>query len=317
MTRRILTGCILFASLMTKAFAQPAQVPATPDSVSIDAPALADAIIEEAKRYLGRPYLWGGNGPERFDCTGFTKYVYAKFGYRLGRTVPAQALDGRPVEGGFENLQKGDILIFGARLNRRAQGHAAIFIERDSTGNNFTFIHAARRGVIITELKEPYYTERFLGAVRILPDFPPPIPEDTLAFQLQLPENAIVPPDTLRLGVADRRIVLFEDGTWATVSEDGTLHAAENDNPIYLYADGRWRSVPKSIVKIPSLQKEAATVPSAPAQTNTGAQYHTVRSGDSLSKIASRYHTTVKALCRLNGISQNTVLQIGKKLRVK
>ena len=316
MTRRILAGCILFASLMTKSFAQPVQV-SVPDSVSIEAPALADAIIEEAKRYLGRPYLWGGNGPDRFDCTGFTKYVYAKFGFRLGRTVPAQALDGRPVEGGFEQLQKGDILIFGARLNRRAQGHAAIFIERDSTGNNFTFIHACNRGIMVSELKEPYYAERFLGAVRILPDFPPPVQEDTTSFQLELPENAILPPDTLRLNVGDRRIILFEDGTWATVSEDGTLQSAGNDNPIYLYADGRWRSVPKSTLTIPSLQKEAATVPTASAPSTSSAQYHVVRNGDSLSKIAARYNTSVKALCRLNGISQNSVLQIGKKLRVR
>ena len=45
-------------------------------------------------------------------------------------------------------------------------------------------------------------------------------------------------------------------------------------------------------------------------------RYHTVRSGDTLSGIAKKYHTTVKALCRLNGIKETTVLQIGKKLRV-
>lgn len=317
MTRKILAGCLLVASLVTKSFAQPAVTPAPADSVTLDAPALADAIVEEAKRYLGRPYLWGGNGPERFDCTGFTKYVFAKFGYRLGRTVPSQAREGRPVEGGIEQLQKGDILIFGARLNRRAQGHAAIFIERDSTGNNFTFIHAAKRGVIITELRETYYSERFLGAVRYLPDFPLPEPEDTVSFQLELPGNTVLPPDTLRLATGDRRIVLFEDGTWATVSEDGALHAAEEDNPIYLYSDGRWRSIPRSTVKIPVLVKEPAAVPPASTPSEGSAQYHTVRSGDTLSKIASRYHTSVKALCRLNGISQTTVLQIGKKLRVR
>jgi murein DD-endopeptidase MepM/ murein hydrolase activator NlpD len=47
------------------------------------------------------------------------------------------------------------------------------------------------------------------------------------------------------------------------------------------------------------------------------ATYHTVRSGDTLGHIAIRYGTSVDRLCRINNISRNTVLQIGKKIRVK
>ena len=46
-------------------------------------------------------------------------------------------------------------------------------------------------------------------------------------------------------------------------------------------------------------------------------KYHTVRKGDTLSKIAAQYHTSVKTICRLNGIKQTTTLQIGRKLRVR
>lgn len=49
----------------------------------------------------------------------------------------------------------------------------------------------------------------------------------------------------------------------------------------------------------------------------TGAVYHKVKSGDTLGKIAKKYHTTVKAICRLNGIKETKVLQIGQRLRVK
>ena len=48
-----------------------------------------------------------------------------------------------------------------------------------------------------------------------------------------------------------------------------------------------------------------------------GAQYYTVKSGDTLGRIASRNGTTVNKLCQLNGISTKTTLQIGRKLRVK
>jgi len=46
-------------------------------------------------------------------------------------------------------------------------------------------------------------------------------------------------------------------------------------------------------------------------------KYHTVRSGDTLSRIAAKYHTSVRTLCRLNGINETTTLRIGRKLRVK
>ena len=45
--------------------------------------------------------------------------------------------------------------------------------------------------------------------------------------------------------------------------------------------------------------------------------YYTVRKGDNLGKIAKKYHTTVSKLCKLNHISERTILQIGRKLRVK
>ena len=46
-------------------------------------------------------------------------------------------------------------------------------------------------------------------------------------------------------------------------------------------------------------------------------KYYTVRSGDTLGKIAQKNHTTIKALCRLNGIKETTTLQIGRRLRVR
>lgn len=49
----------------------------------------------------------------------------------------------------------------------------------------------------------------------------------------------------------------------------------------------------------------------------TAAQYYTVKKGDTLGKIAQKHHTTVNALCRLNGIKSNKILRIGQRLRVR
>jgi murein DD-endopeptidase MepM/ murein hydrolase activator NlpD len=52
-------------------------------------------------------------------------------------------------------------------------------------------------------------------------------------------------------------------------------------------------------------------------KADKNATYHIVRSGDNLSRIAKRYHTSVNKLCYLNGINQNSILRIGQKVRVK
>lgn len=50
---------------------------------------------------------------------------------------------------------------------------------------------------------------------------------------------------------------------------------------------------------------------------DTSPKYHTIRRGDTLGALAKRHHTTVNRLCKLNGISPNTTLRIGRRLRVK
>lgn len=164
------------------------------DSVVMDARVTAEQIEREARRHLGKRYRYGSNGPETFDCTGLTRYVYAKAGYQLSRSARDQAHDGRPVKSAFSGLQKGDILIFGSRRDKRVPGHAGIFLDADSTGTNFRFIHACRRGVIVSEFRESYYVDRLLGVRRILPDFPSSGPErgDTL-----VPPAGLLPLDAL------------------------------------------------------------------------------------------------------------------------
>lgn len=48
------------------------------------------AVLREAARHAGKPYAWGGNGPGAFDCSGYTRYVFAKVGVNLPRTAAQQ-----------------------------------------------------------------------------------------------------------------------------------------------------------------------------------------------------------------------------------
>ena len=294
---------------------------------------LADRIIEEARRHLGKPYRHAGNGPKVFDCTGFTKYVFDKFGYKLGRTVPAQAKDGREVLGNLSDLQKGDILIFGSRPNTRRMGHAGIFIGMDSTGTNFSFIHAAVKGGIqVNNLQETYYKQRFLGARRILPDFLPEVIDSSAIASLSEALDKVVRPDTLSLSPADRRVILFADGTWAVVDSLGGLSVPASNERLVLAEGGSWRAVTPSTVRIPVLkestaeEKKSSSSSSSSSSTKTtappppadgSAVYHTIVSGDTLSGLARKYGTSVQTLCNLNGMTVKSTLRVGKKIRVK
>ena len=67
---------------------------------------------------------------------------------------------------------------------------------------------------------------------------------------------------------------------------------------------------------------QASSSSSQPKTTSSSSsggspQYYTIRKGDTLGKIAARYHTSVSKLCKLNKIKETTILQIGRKLRVR
>ena len=256
---------------------------------------VADAIIKEAGRHLGKPYVYGGNGPQSFDCTGFTCYVFKKFGYTLSRTSADQAHDGREIRGGIEKYQKGDIIVFGGRNAKKTPGHVGIFIAADSLNKSFTFIHACNSGVTISHIDEPYYAQRFIGVRRILPDFPPEEKARRSRFSLSelLNGRTGAARDSVLNAVRERPLVLFPDGSWAFVGEDGKYIEPDGARDFILNADGTWRS------------EEATT-----------AEYYTVRGGDTFQKIARKFGISVDSLLEMNGLNKRSVLRLGDRLRV-
>ena len=80
----------------------------------------AENIERTARKFIGRPYLWGGNSPKGFDCSGFTKTVFYLNGIDLMRDSSQQARQGVevPLDGDLSQLKKGDLLFFGRRPRR-------------------------------------------------------------------------------------------------------------------------------------------------------------------------------------------------------
>lgn len=120
-------------------------------------------IVAYARTFLGCAYVYGGNGPKSFDCSGLTKYVYNHFGYSINRTATQQLKNGVAVS--KENLQPGDLVFFnseGTGVDRAT--HVGIYI------GNGEFLHASnkRLGVTITSLSDPYRLRTYTTARRIL-----------------------------------------------------------------------------------------------------------------------------------------------------
>ena len=121
---------------------------------------LGQQVVDYAKQYLGTPYVYGGNGPSSFDCSGYTSYVYRHFGYTLNRTASGQLSNGTSVS--KSELQPGDLVFF--RYNTsKAASHVGIYI------GGGQFIHASTNTytVKIDTLTSGHYANVYVGARRL------------------------------------------------------------------------------------------------------------------------------------------------------
>ncbi len=125
------------------------------------ASSVGQEIVDYAMQYLGCSYVWGGNGPNSFDCSGLTKYVYGHFDYTLNRTASAQLSNGTSVS--FSELQPGDLVFFNNRKVSTPVSHVGIYI------GGGQFIHASTNSycVEISNLTG-HYLNTYVYARRIL-----------------------------------------------------------------------------------------------------------------------------------------------------
>jgi cell wall-associated NlpC family hydrolase len=139
--------------------APPPAAPAVPASPlrTISDESVARGVIEEAYRYVGTPYVYGGNSEAGIDCSGLVRNCFAAKGMPLPRRASEQARIGQPVP--LTELQPGDRLYFSVGHDN---DHTGIYL-----GNGY-FIHAARsRGkVSVDHLSTPLFGNNLTGARR-------------------------------------------------------------------------------------------------------------------------------------------------------
>ncbi len=131
------------------------------DAVTSANSGLGQQAVDFAMQYLGCPYVYGGNGPSCFDCSGFTSYIYRHFGYTLNRTASGQLSNGQSVS--KSELRPGDLVFF--RYNTsKAASHVGIYI------GGGQFIHASTNTytVRIDNLTYGHYCNVYVGGRRIM-----------------------------------------------------------------------------------------------------------------------------------------------------
>lgn len=125
---------------------------------------LTAKIEGDAKKLLGKKYVWGATGPRTYDCSGFTQKIYRDAGINIPRVSRDQAKVGQYVS--FNNLKKGDLVFFDTHKKRTGKvTHVGIYL---SDGN---FIHAssgAKKIVIFNFNDKSFYKKRFLWARRVV-----------------------------------------------------------------------------------------------------------------------------------------------------
>ncbi|MDP4143855.1 MAG: C40 family peptidase [Bacillota bacterium] len=116
-------------------------------------------VISYAYQFMGKPYVWGAAGPSAFDCSGFTAYVFSKFGIQMDHYTGSQFDMGTAVS--KDKLAAGDLVFFNTYSS---VSHVGIYIG----GGNFIHASSGSHKVTVSNLSESYYSQRYAGARRVL-----------------------------------------------------------------------------------------------------------------------------------------------------
>ncbi len=109
-----------------------------------EAPSGSEGVLREAARHLGAPYRYGADGPDAFDCSGYTRYVYGRLGKSLPHSSSAQRQAATPVS--RSDARPGDLVFI--------PGHVGIY----AGGGRMYDAPGSGRSVVLRDIYTSNYT---------------------------------------------------------------------------------------------------------------------------------------------------------------
>jgi cell wall-associated NlpC family hydrolase len=120
----------------------------------------AEQALSFALDQLGKPYVWGAEGPDTYDCSGLTMAAYESAGYQLPRTAADQAMVGTPVA--VADLLPGDLLFYATNPSDLSTVHHVVMYAGAGM-----IVHAPHQGDVV-RVGPMWLGEEYAGAVRIV-----------------------------------------------------------------------------------------------------------------------------------------------------
>ena len=241
--------------------------------------------------------FWLVDSLSEYHCPYQTK-VYSPFGYRHGRRhmgVDLPLKTGTPVVAAFSGK---------VRMSKYYRGFGNLVVVRHENGLETFYAHLSKR---IANVGDWVTAGQVIG----------------LGGSTGRSTGAHLHFETRYCGFAfdPQWLIDFESGTLRhrlfilkkRFLDAGSKYIPEDDEEDYLIMKEDSTYYAARAAEQELREKEAARKAAEMAK----AQYYKIRSGDTLGGIAARYHTTVRALCALNGISTRTTLRVGRSIRVR
>jgi hypothetical protein len=167
---RIIYVSVIFLLLFLLTACKPNPHPKNPD-YTVKKPAVKyqpnkQSLEKMVKELQGRPYVWAEEGPNQFDCSGFTYYLYGSMGIEIPRVATEQAKNGDEIK--MHELVYGDLIFFDTDKNPKGKiTHVGMYL-----GNGwFTHASTTEYEIVYSNLNtSPYYKKRLRICRRYLSD---------------------------------------------------------------------------------------------------------------------------------------------------
>lgn len=276
--------------------------------------ALKEDIVNYGLKHLGKPYRYAGKGPNYFDCSGFTSFVYKNFGYNLGASSSEQDEQAVTVKSKGK-LEKSDLVFFEGNKRNGRVGHVGIVVDVKSNGD-FSFIHAAiKGGIIISKSTEPYYSSRYLRGGRVIKNRKTKTKQAddyemvVATVSEQKPNSGTLRQKQNNLKSRNQIVIVKSDSAKTPRLSDETI--SKNEQSTMVDNDSNKEEVFSS----DSVRKTESTLKTVSTDSLTTSITHSVMPGETLFSISRKYKCTVEQL-RLWNPDLDRVLKAGDVLRI-